>query len=107
MEIGTSIHGCADLLLRALPCLLFSKVVSFAGDTSELAKDGLPVAAQYSQAIHSVLEEVGYQPFAPERSEKGKGKPDLKVNISEETFVMEGAKSRIKNYLERFQKLDI
>ncbi|CAE7938425.1 unnamed protein product, partial [Symbiodinium necroappetens] len=44
---------CADLLLRALPYLLFSKVISFAGDTSELAK------------------EVGYQAFAPELSEKG------------------------------------
>jgi len=98
---------CADLLLRALPYLLFSKVVSFAGDTSELAKDGLPVEAQYNQAIHTVLEEVGYQRFAPELSEKGKGKPDLVVNIDEETFVMEGTKSGINDHLERFKRLEM
>ena len=98
---------CADLLLRALPYLLFSKVVSFAGDTSELAKDGLPGEAQYNQAIHTVLEEVGYQRFAPELSEKGKGKPDLVVNIDEETFVMEGTKSGINDHLERFKRLEM
>ncbi|CAE7193949.1 unnamed protein product [Symbiodinium sp. CCMP2592] len=98
---------CADLLLRALPYLLFSKVVSFAGDASELATDGFPIEAQYTQAIRSVLEEVGYQPFAPELSDKGKGKPDLVVHVDEETFVMEGAKSRIQDHLHRFETLEM
>ena len=72
-----------------------------------MAKDGLPVEAQYNQAIHTVLEEVGYQRFAPELSEKGKGKPDLVVNIDEETFVMEGTKSGINDHLERFKRLEM
>ena len=96
----------ADLLLRALPYLLFSKVVSFAGDRPELAKDGLPVEAHYNQAIISVLTEIGYKALSPQSSKQGHGKPDLVVNISEETFVMEGAKIGIDRHLERFKKLE-
>ena len=100
-------ESCADLLMRALPYLFFSKVVSFEEVTSELGvADGLPHEPHYSQAIISVLTEMGYKAFAPQSSKEGHGKPDLIVNISGETFVMEGARSGIKQHLERFnQKL--
>ena len=97
---------CADLLMRALPYLFFSKVVSFEGDVSQLAKGGLPHEQQYNQAILSVLTEIGYKPFAPQSSTEGDGKPDLMVKICEETFVMEGAKEQIEEHLGRFNKYE-
>ena len=99
-------ENCADLLMRALPYLFFSKVVSFEGDVSQLAKGGLPHEQQYNQAILSVLTEIGYKPFAPQSSTEGDGKPDLMVKICEETFVMEGAKKQIKEHLGRFNKYE-
>ena len=99
-------ENCADLLMRALPCLFFSKVVSFEGDVSQLGKGGLPHEQQYNQAILSVLTEIGYKPFAPQSSKEGDGKPDLMVNMDEETFVMEGAKGQISEHLERFKNLE-
>ena len=66
-------QGCADLLMRALPYMLFSKVVSFEGGKSELARDHLPHEQQYNKAVHSVLQDMGYRTFAPESSEKGQG----------------------------------
>ena len=99
-------ENCADLLMRALPYLFFSKVVSFEGDVSQLGKGGLPHEQQYNQAILSVLTEIGYKPFAPQSSKEGDGKPDLMVNMDEETFVMEGAKGQISEHLERFKNLE-
>ena len=98
---------CADLLMRALPYLFFSKVVSFEGDVSQLAKGGLPHEQQYNQAILSVLAEIGYKPFAPQSSKQADGKPDLMVKIREETFVMEGAKGQILEHLGRFRRLEM
>ena len=98
--------GCADLLMRALPYMLFSKVVSFEGGESELATDGLPHEQQYNKAVHSVLQDMGYMTFAPEASEKGKGKPDLAVKIGAKTFIIEGAKSKIFEHLERFRNFE-
>ena len=99
-------ENCADLLMRALPYLFFSKVVSFEGDVSQLGKGGLPHEQQYNQAILSVLTEIGYKPFAPQSSKEGDGKPDLMVNMDEETFVMEGAKGQISEHLEHFKNLE-
>ena len=99
-------QGCADLLMRALPYMLFSKVVSFEGGESELATDGLPHEQQYNKAVHSVLQDMGYMTFAPEASEKGKGKPDLAVKIGAKTFIIEGAKSKIPEHLERFRNFE-
>ena len=99
-------QGCADLLMRALPYMLFSKVVSFEGGESELATDGLPHEQQYNKAVHSVLQDMGYSTFAPEASETGKGKPDLAVKIGAKTFIIEGARSKIPEHLERFQNLE-
>ncbi|CAE7702457.1 unnamed protein product [Symbiodinium pilosum] len=81
-------------------------VVSFEGDVSQLGKGGLPHEQQYNQAILSVLTEIGYKPFAPQSSKEGDGKPDLMVNMDEETFVMEGAKGQISEHLERFKNLE-
>ena len=97
--------GCADLLMRALPYMLFSKVVSFEAGKSELAKDCLPHEQQYNLAIHSVLQDMGYSTLAPEASETGKGKPDLAVKIGAETFIIELARSKIPQHLKRFQGL--
>ena len=99
-------QGCADLLMRALPYMLFSKVVSFEGGESELARDGLPHEQQYNKAVHSVLQDMGYMAFAPEASEKGKGKPDLAVKIDAKTFIIEGAKSKIPEHLKRFRNFE-
>ena len=98
-------QGCADLLMRALPYMLFSKVVSFEAGKSELAKDCLPHEQQYNLAIHSVLQDMGYSTLAPEASETGKGKPDLAVKIGAETFIIELARSKIPRHLKRFQDL--
>ena len=98
-------QGCADLLMRALPYMLFSKVVSFEAGKSELAKDCLPHEQQYNLAIHSVLQDMGYSTLAPEASETGKGKPDLVVKIGAETFIIELARSKIPQHLKRFQDL--
>ncbi|CAE7906501.1 unnamed protein product, partial [Symbiodinium sp. KB8] len=68
-------QGCADLLMRALPYMLFSKV------------------------------DMGYSTLAPEASETGKGKPDLAVKIGAETFIIELARSKIPQHLKRFQDL--
>ncbi|CAJ1459047.1 unnamed protein product [Effrenium voratum] len=93
---------CADLLMRAIPYLPFSKVVSFEGETSELAKDSLPHETQYNQAFHSVLPTMRYQTFAPQSSKEGEGKPDLRVHIGEESFAIEGMKQNIEEHLRRF-----
>ncbi|CAE7896040.1 unnamed protein product, partial [Symbiodinium necroappetens] len=107
VEFGASNpRHCADLLMRALPYLFFSKVVSFEGDVSQLAKGGLPHEQQYNQAIFSVLTEIGYKPLAPQSPRKGAGKPDLMVSIGEETFAIEGMKQNITKHLERFGKLE-
>ena len=108
LEVGCEANPrhCADLLMRALPYLFFSNVVSFEGDVSQLATGGLPHEEQYNQAILSVLTEIGYKPFAPQSSTEGDGKPDLMVNICQETFVMEGAKARIEKHLGRFNKFE-
>ncbi|CAE7374380.1 unnamed protein product [Symbiodinium sp. CCMP2592] len=110
LEVGKGIEvnprHCADLLMRALPYMLFCKVVSFEGDESELATDGLPHEQQYNKAAHSVLHDMGYRTFAPEASGTGKGKPDLKVQIGTTTFIIEGAKGKIPEHLERFQNFE-
>ncbi|CAJ1387561.1 unnamed protein product [Effrenium voratum] len=90
-ERGKPQH-CADLLMRALPYLLFSQVVSFEGNTSELAKDGLPGEEQYNQAICTVLKDMGFQPVSTKRSRKGEGNPDIALEIGGERFVLEGVK---------------
>ncbi|CAE7221779.1 unnamed protein product [Symbiodinium natans] len=99
-------QGCADLLMRALPYMLFSMVVSFEGGESELATDGLPHEQQYNKAVHSVLRDMGYSTFAPEASETGKGKPDFAAKIGAKTFIIECARSKILEHLERFQNLE-
>ena len=101
----SSPENCADLLMRALPYLFFSKVVSFEGDVSQLAKSGLPHEQQYNQAILSVLTEIGYKPFAPQSSQQGAGKPDLMVSIGEETFALDGMKQNIQEHLRRFNSM--
>ena len=101
-------QSCADLLMRAVPHLLFSKVVSFEGDTSELATDSLPRETQYNQAIHSVLQEIGYKTFEPKSSQKGEGNPDIVLQIGEERFVLEGVKrsGNITKHLQRFDSME-
>ena len=80
--------------------------MSFEAGKSELAGDRLPHEQQYKLAIHSVLQDMGYSTFAPEASETGKGKPDIAVKIGAETFIIELAKSKIPQHLERFQVLE-
>ena len=98
---------CADLLMRALPYLLFSKVVSFEADTSELAKDGLPSEEQYNEAICTTLKDMRYQPVSTKKSRKGEGNPDIALEIGGERFVLEGVKVRgnINNHLQRFNRM--
>ncbi|CAJ1404704.1 unnamed protein product [Effrenium voratum] len=102
-ERGKPQH-CADLLMRALPYLLFSQVVSFEGNTSELAKDGLPGEEQCNQAICTVLKDMGFQPVSTKRSRKGEGNPDIALEIGGERFVLEGVKlnGNITEHLQRF-----
>eukprot|EP00435_Cladocopium_sp_Y103_P036016 s2563_g9.t1 len=101
-------QSCADLLMRAVPHLLFSKVVSFEGDTSELATDSLPRETQYNQAIHSVLQEIGYKTFEPKSFQKGEGNPDIVLQIGGECFVVEGVKrsGNITEHLQRFHSME-
>ena len=95
---------CADLLMRALPFLLFSRVVSFEANTSELAKDGLPSEEQYNDAICTTLKDMTYQPISTKQSRKGEGKLDIALEIGGERFVLEGVKFRggINSHLQRF-----
>ena len=95
---------CADLLMRALPFLLFSRVVSFEANTSELAKDGLPSEEQYNDAICTTLKDMTYQPISTKQSRKGEGNPDIALEIGGERFVLEGVKFRggINSHLQRF-----
>ena len=95
----------ADLLLRALPYLLFCRVVSFEANTSELAKDGLPSEEQYNEAICTTLEDMKYQPVSTKKSRKGERNPDIALNIDEERFVLEGVKftGKINEHLRRFK----
>jgi len=96
---------CADLLMRALPFLLFSRVVSFEANTSELgAEDSLPSEEQYNNAICTTLKDMTYQPFSTKQSRKGEGNPDIALEIGGERFVLEGVKFRrkINSHLQRF-----
>ena len=96
---------CADLLMRALPFLLFSQFVSFEANTSELgAEDGLPSEEQYNNAICTTLKDMTYQPFSTKQSRKGEGNPDIALEIGGERFVLEGVKFRggINSHLQRF-----
>ncbi|CAE7859588.1 unnamed protein product, partial [Symbiodinium necroappetens] len=98
-------QSCADLLMRALPYLSFSKVVSFGGALAQT--DSLPAENHYNQAICNVLGEMDYQPFATEIARRGGGKPDITVHMDEVKFVMEGVKfasgmPQIQKHLERF-----
>ena len=72
--------------MRALPFLLFSRVVSFEANTSELAKDGLPSEEQYNDAICTTLEDMTYQPISTKQSRKGEGNPDIALEIAGERF---------------------
>ena len=98
---------CADLLMRALPFLLFSRVVSFEANTSELAKDGLPSEEQYNDAICTTLKDMTYQPISTKQSRKGEGNPDIALEIGGEKFVLEGVKLRggINSHLQRFNNM--
>ena len=98
---------CADLLMRALPYLLFSRVVSFEANTSELAKDGLPSEEQYNDAIFTTLKDMTYQPVSTKQSRKGEGNPDIALEIGGERFVLEGVKfrGRINSHLQRFNNM--
>ena len=98
---------CADLLMRALPYLLFSRVVSFEANTSELAKDGLPSEEQYNDAICATLKDMKYQPVSTKQSQKGAGNPDIALEIGGERFVLEGVKfgPRINSHLQRFNNM--
>ncbi|CAJ1380520.1 unnamed protein product [Effrenium voratum] len=80
------------------------RVVSFEGNTSELAKDGLPGEEQYNQAICTVLKDMGFQPVSTKRSRKGEGNPDIALEIGGERFVLEGVKlnGNITEHLQRF-----
>ena len=97
---------CADLL-RALPYLLFSRVVSFEANTSELAKDGLPSEEQYNEAICTTLKDMTYQPFSTKQSRKGEGNPNIALEIGGERFILEGVKFRgqIGSHLQRFNSM--
>ena len=98
---------CADLLMRALPYLLFSRVVSFEANTSELAKDGLPSEEQYNEAICTTLKDMTYQPVSIKQSRKGEGNPDIALEIGGERFVLEGVKrsGNITKHLQRFNSM--
>ena len=98
---------CADLLMRALPYLLFSRVVSFQANTSELAKDGLPSEEQYNDAICATLKDMTYQPVSTKQSRKGEGNPDIALEIGGERFVLEGVKfgGRINSHLQGFNSM--
>ena len=99
---------CADLLMRALPYLLFSRVVSFEANTSELAKDGLPSEEQYNDAIFTTLKDMTYQPVSTKQSRNGEGNPDIALEIGGERFVLEGVKFRgqITKHLQRFDSME-
>eukprot|EP00438_Fugacium_kawagutii_P004511 Skav214450 [mRNA] locus=scaffold1870:44876:46909:+ [translate_table: standard] len=99
---------CADLLMRALPYLLFSRVVSFEANTSELVKDGLPSEQQYNDAIFTTLKDMKYKPIATKQSRKGEGNPDIALKIGGERFVLEGVKlrGRINSHLQRFDRME-
>ena len=99
---------CADLLMRALPYLLFSRVVSFQANTSELAKDGLPSEEQYNDAIFTTLKDMTYQPVSTKQSRKGEGNPDIALEIGGERFVLEGVQFRgqITKHLQRFDSME-
>ena len=99
---------CADLLMRALPYLLFSRVVSFEANTSELAKDGLPSEEQYNDAIFTTLKDMKYKPIATKQSRKGEGNPDIALEIGGERFVLEGVelRGRINSHLQRFDRME-
>ena len=99
---------CADLLMRALPFLLFSRVVSFEANTSELgAEDGLPSEEQYNDAICTTLKDMTYQPISTKQSRKGEGNPDIALEIGGEKFFLEGVKLRggINSHLQRFNNM--
>ena len=98
---------CADLLMQALPYLLFSRVVSFEANTSELAKDGLPSEEQYNEAICTTLKDMTYQPVSTKQSRKGEGNPYIALEIGGERFVLEGVKSsgKITKHLQRFNSM--
>ncbi|CAJ1361088.1 unnamed protein product, partial [Effrenium voratum] len=81
-------------------------VVSFEGETSELAKDSLPHETQYNHAFHWVLQTMGYQSFAPQSSKEGEGKPDLRVHIGEESFASSIIGNDSEKMLETLKKTE-
>lgn len=101
--------SCADLLLRAVPYLSFSKVTGYeVDDRSALSATlQLPHEDQYNGAFRAVLASLGYQPVSPQSSAPGQGKPDCIVDCGA-IFVMEGvmAGSTIDEHRQRFDNQD-
>ncbi|CAK9104299.1 unnamed protein product [Durusdinium trenchii] len=82
--------NCLDLLLRAIPCLTFAQVVSFAADlesNSSLSGSDLPYEEQYNAAILHALQRLGYQASAPLTPRNGK--VDVLVQINQMAFSLE------------------
>ena len=95
-------ENCADLIMRAVPYLSFSKVVSLGGQM--LGADGLPHEDDYNAAIIGALQSLEYDAYAT-KCPTG-GMPDCTVRVGGQTFVLEGVKlgNNIENHRERFEK---
>ena len=95
-------ENCADLIMRAVPYLSFSKVVSLGGQM--LGADGLPHEDDYNAAIVGALQSLEYVAY-PTKCPTG-GRPDCTVRVGGQTFVLEGVKlgNKIENHRERFEK---
>ena len=95
-------ENCADLIMRAVPYLSFSKVVSLGGQM--LGADGLPHEDDYNAAIVGALQSLEYDAYATKFPTGGR--PDCTVRVGGQTFVLEGVKreNNIMEHLERFEK---
>ena len=99
-------HSCADLLMRALPCMFFAEVVC-----SLPSKEMLPYEDQYNKCIQTTLKNLKYEALEFHASAIGQGKPDCAVQIAMEMFVLEGVmhargQADINTHLERFTNMD-
>ncbi len=88
--------SCADLLMRAIPYLTFSKVTGYPPGIrpqSPLSSDMLPYENQYNAAIIAVLMKLNFEAGSISSTRKGFGTPDVFVRMGGHLYVMEGIKA--------------